>query len=253
MRLSRLRWAVLYSLAKASQLGVPVPVGRLVRVFNLNSGLVYRFLRELEAGGVAESVGRGLWRLRDTPKARSLAEYLLAEPPGSPHGYWSSSVPETHYYIAEPPSIEWLGYPEATLVVVDEGLRGRISPPGGYLVVYASMRGRRWRYDWGQGVARAVAEQALADLLSYDPGYPVEQYIYLNMGRVDLDEVARRATPGGLRRLATFLAFLRTATGREPPTSIDYLSLADSGVLGERLGEYVGLVFANGVAEERGI
>jgi len=39
LRLSMLRWAVLFNLAKAFRLGLPVPVGRLVRVFKLNSSL----------------------------------------------------------------------------------------------------------------------------------------------------------------------------------------------------------------------
>jgi hypothetical protein len=162
-------------------------------------------------------------------------------------------VPEVYYYVAEPPSIEWLGYPEKTLVVVDESLRGRINPPRGYKVVYASLRGRRWRYDWDLRVSRALPEQALADLLSHDPGYPAEQYIYLNLDSIDLDEVAKRTIREGLRRLSTFLAFLRVSTGRLIPTGFNYIALADAELLEERLGEYVGLVFGNGVAEKRGI
>ncbi len=253
MRLSRLRWAVLLQLAKAWNLGVPVPIDRVVRVFNLNSGLVYRFLRELGEEGVAEQAGRGLWRLRDNSRARALAEYVLETAPDGPYGYWIRVVPETYYYVAEPPSIEWLGYPEEPLVMVDKVLEGRVRPPRGYRVVYATMRGRAWRYDWDMGVARACREQALADLLGYDPGYPVEQYIYLNIERLDLDEVAKRTNREGLRRLATFLAFLRTAGYRVATRDLNYLSLAEPEILEERLGEYVGLVYANGVAEKLGI
>ncbi len=246
---------MLYNLAKAWRLGLDegIPAGRIVRVFSLNSSLTYRFLGELRSEGIVEPAGRGWWRIRDTSRARALMEYVLESAPESPYDYWASAVPEVYYYVAEPPSIEWLGYPEKTLVMVDESLRNRINPPKDYRVVYVSLRGRRWRYDWDMRIARATAEQALADLLSYDDDYPVEQYIYLNIDRIDLDDVARRASPKGLRRLATFLAFLRTSTGREVPTTMDYLGLADPRVLRERLGEYTGLVFANSIAEKRGI
>jgi len=237
VRLSRLRWAVLYNLAKAWRLGleVGIPAGRIVRVFNLNSSLTYRFLDELRSEGIAELARRGFWRLRGTSRAQALAEYVLESVHDSPYDYWASVVPEVYYYVAEPPSIEWLGYPEKTLVMVDEPLRDRINPPKDYRVAYMSLRGRRWRYDWDMRVARATTEQAVADLLSHDPDYPVEQYIFNHLDRIDLDDVARKTTPKGLRRLATFLAFLRTSTGREVPTSINYLSLADPRVLRERL------------------
>jgi len=251
--LSRLRWAVSLQLAKAGMLGVDVPVARVVRVFNLNSGLVYRFLRRLEGEGLVERAGRGRYRLRDTSRARAWAEYVLGTVEATGYEYFQRLVPEVYYYVAEPPSIEWLGYPERTLVVVDEALRGRINPPGEYRVVYTSLRGRRWRYDWDLRVARALEEQALADLLSYDPDYPVEQYIYLNLDALDLDDVARRATLEGLRRLSTFLAFLRMSTGRLIPTCFNYIALADPSMLKERLGEYTALVFGNGVAEKRGV
>ena len=251
--MSKLRWAVLFTLAKSWVLGISVPVGRLIRVFNLNAGLVYRYLEELKSDGIAEPAGRGMWRLRGNRKAQALASYILESRPESVYEYWASTVPEVYYYIAEPPSIEWLGFPSRVLVIVDDALRGKITPPDDYLVVYASLRGRRWRYDWGIGASRAQPEQALADLLSYDPNYPAEQYILNNLPLIDLDDVARRCTPEGLRRLATFLAFLRTATGRPVPASVDYLSLADPRIVEERLGEYVGVVYGNGVAEKRGI
>ena len=253
MRLSRLRWAVLVQLAKSWRLGLAVPVSRIIRVFRLNSKLVYMFLEELEGEGVAERVGRGWWRLRDSARARALAEYVLSSLEDTGYGYWQTVVPEVFYYVAEPPSIEWLGYPGRTLTIVDEALKGRLGPPKGYLVVYTSMRGRAWRYDWDSRVARAEAEQALADLLSYDPDYPVEQYLLNNLDSVDLDEVARRATLEGLKRLSTFLAFLRVAAGKPIPAGLDYLVLADPGVLRERLGEYTALVFANGIDAARGV
>ena len=251
--MSRLRRVVLLQLAKAWRLGLSIPVGRLVRVFRLNSGLVYRFLRELAGEGLVVEEVRGRWRLRDIDRARALAEYVLGSIPESVYEYWARVVPEVYYYIAEPPSIEWLGFPESILVVTDDVLRGRIEPPKSYSVVYTSMRGRRWRYYWELGVSRGFTEQSLADLLTYDPAYPVEQYILYNLDSLDLDEVAWRAMPSGLRRLATFLAFLRLSTGKPLPTRLDYLRLADLELLEKRLGEYTGLVYANGIAERRGI
>jgi len=63
MRLSRLRWSILLQLAKAWRLGLSVPVGCIIRVFNFNSLMVYRFLRELEEDGLAEESGYGLSRV----------------------------------------------------------------------------------------------------------------------------------------------------------------------------------------------
>lgn len=252
--MSRLRWAVLSELAKAWRLNLDVPVARVIRVFSLNSGLVYKFLGELRSNEVAEEVGRGRWALRDTSRARALAEYVLEAVDGcSWHVYWTTAVPGVYYYIAEPPSIEWLGFPGRALVVVDEPLRGKIDPPKGYKLVYTSMRGRVWRYDWDLKASRGLPEQSLADLLAYDPAYPVEQHIYSSLRRLNLDEVARRTTAQGLRRLSTFLSFLRMATGEPIATEFDYFKLADPIVLEERLSEYAALVFANGVAEARGV
>jgi len=251
--LSRLRLVVSLQLAKAYRLGVPVPAGRIVRVFNLNSRLVYRYLGALEGEGLVERAGRGLYRVRASGRADAWAEYVLSQVREGAHAYFQRVVPEVYYYLAEPPSIEWLGFAERRLAVVDEALRGRLSPPRGYRVVYASLRGRRWRYSWDLGAAVASPEQALADLLSHDPGFPAEQYLLLNLGRLDLAEVARRATRRGLARLSTFLAFLRVATGRPLPQPFNYLALCDDRVLEERLGEYVSLVFGNGAAERRNV
>ncbi len=251
LSMSRLRRVVLLQLAKAWKLDLPISVGRLVKVFGLNSGLVYKFLRELAREGLVVEEARGSWRLCDAGKA--LAEYALGSIPENVYGYWARVVPEVYYYIAEPPSIEWLGFPEKVLVIVDNALEGRIEPPKNYIVVYKSMRGRRWRYDWDLGVSKGFTEQSLADLLSYDPAYPVEQYVLYNINRVDIDEVARRVTPNGLRRLATFLAFFRLSSGKLVPTRLNYLRLADPEILERRLGEYIELVYANGVAERRGI
>lgn len=77
MLLSNLRRVVLAQLAKAWRFGLDVPASRLVTVFKLNGALTYRFLRELELEGVVERVGGGRWRLRDTIRARALAEYAL--------------------------------------------------------------------------------------------------------------------------------------------------------------------------------
>ncbi len=253
MKLSMLRWAVLYNLAKAWKLNLDVPISRVVKVFNLNSKLTYKFLNELKSEGIVEVTGKGRWRLKSTPKARYLAEYVLSTVTDSPYKYWVENVPEVYYYVAEPPSIEWLGYPKETLVIVDNVLRDKINPPSGYKVVYVSMRGRKWIYDRDMQVSRATTEQALADLLSYDTNYPVEQYIYYNIDRLNLDDIAQRANLRGLRRLATFLAFYRTATGREVLTRINYFGLMDAALLNEMLADYVNLVFANGIAEARGI
>ena len=244
----RIQRVIVFQLAKAQRLGVSLTPGGIARVFGLNPVAVYMFLERLAEEGIVERTSRGQWVLRDT----RVAEQALALAPETPHPFWAPNVPETHYYVADP-GVDWLGWPGKTLVVVDRVLRGRIRPPAEYLVVYTGMGGRKWCYAWDMGVSRASREQAVADLLSYDPDYPAEHYIYYNLDRLDLDDVARRATPEGLRRLATFLAFLRTATGREPPVSIEYFRLLDPGILEERLADYVSIVFANGVAEARGI
>ena len=251
--LSRLRWAVSTQLAKGYFLGVDIPVSRVIRVFGLNSGLVYRFLKVLEGEGVVERVGRGRYRVVDSYRGRVWAEYIASTVKATGYSYFQEGVPEVYYYIAEPPGMEWLGFPERILVLVDEMLMGRLRPPSKYIAVYKSLRGRWWRYDWSLRISKAVAEQALADLLSYDPSYPAEQYIYLNMEAIDLDEVARRTTPEGLKRLSTFLAYLRVSTGKPIATRFNYISLADRSILEERLGEYTSLIFANGVDIAKGI
>lgn len=251
MKLSRLRWCVLLQLAKAWRFGLSVSISRVIKVFNLNSSLVYGFLRELEEDGLAERTQRGWWALSNTRRARVLAEYILESVNDGIHDYWVKHVPEVYYYIAEPPSVEWLGYPSEALVIVDERLKNGLKPPSGYRVIYTDMRGRRWRYEWSLGYSRGLPEQSIADLLSYDSSYPVEQYILSNISRVDLDEVAKKATAKGLKRLSTFLAFLRLATGKLLPTGFNYLTLLDEGVLNEKLSEYTTLIFANNVAEER--
>jgi len=248
MRRTKLRMTVQAQLAKTARLGLPLPVSRLVRVFNLNSGLVYRYLRELESQGLVEKAGRGLYRVREGVR--------LGIPGGfSGSGPYSglSRLPEVYYYVAEPPSIEWLGPPGKILVVIDKTLEGRVSLPEPYKPVYTGLRGRSWRYDWDLQVSRGTVEQSLADLLSYDPDYPVEQYILLNLDRIDLNEIARRATPQGLRRLSTFLAFFRAATGRLVPARFDYIGLLDRRLLRERLSEYTSLVFVNDVGTVRGV
>jgi len=57
----------------------------------------------------------------------------------------------------------------------------------------------------------------------------------------------------GLRRLSTFLAFLRLATGKLLPAGFNYIALLDEEVLNEKLGEYIALVFTGNVAEGRGL
>lgn len=249
-----LRWAVLFNLAKAFRLGLPVPVGRLVRVFKLNSSLTYRFLSELEAEGMVERVGRGLWVLRDTAKARALAEYVLELRPDSPFEYWASMVPEVYYYIPDPPFKEWLGFPERYLVIVDKMLKDRINPPEEYTVIYTGMRGRSWSYDRSRGYSRGDPEQSVADILSYDPNWPIEVDLYWNMDRLDMDDVARRCTPLGLRRLSTFLSFLALVSNPLPAKiTFNYLALLDSEILWKNLSYYTNIVYANGVADKWGI
>ncbi len=245
---SRLRDIVVFQLAKAYRLGVDVSVARLVQVFNFNSGLVYRFVRELEGEGLVERVSRGRYRLRGSERVEKLVDYVLSGIGGSEfYPYFPEVVPETQYYIVDLPSQEWFRAREYTLVVVDERLKGRIRPPPYYKVVYTPMRGRRWRYDWDLRASVGAVEQSLADLLSYDPDYPVEQYIYLNMDRIDLDEVAKKATAEGLKRLATFLAFLSAVLGKPIPSAISYNTLLDEDVLRERYSEYITWVFTNGL------
>ncbi|MEM1611443.1 MAG: hypothetical protein QXQ57_07360 [Sulfolobales archaeon] len=255
MRLSMLRWAVLFNLAKAWRLDLPIPVGRLVRVFKLNSSLTYKFLKELEAGGVVERVGRGLWALRDTARARALAEYVLELRPDSPFDYWTSTVPEVYYYIPDPPFKEWFGFPEKYLVIADEVLRGRISPPEDeYTVIYTSLRGRSWSYERSRGYSRGGREQSVADILSYDPNWPIEVDLYWNMDKLDMDDVARRCTPRGLRRLSTFLSFLALVSNPLPTKiTYNYLALLDPEILWENLSYYTSIVYANGVADRWGI
>ena len=145
---SILRDTVVMQLAKAYRLGVDVSIARVARVFNFNSGLLYRFVRRLEGEGLVEKSGRGRYRFRSTSRVERLVEYILSSARGSEfYSYFPEYVPETQYYIVDLPSQEWFGVRGPILVVVDERLRGRIDPPPSYRVIYASMRGRMWRYS----------------------------------------------------------------------------------------------------------
>lgn len=256
--LSNLRRIVLTQLAKAWRFDLGVPASRLVTVFNLNGLLAYRFLGELESEGVAERTGRGKWKLRDTSKARSLSEYALGlwteECRRKPltYQYFCENVPDVYYYKPDLPTT-WFGSVEYTLVVVDPVLRDRVNPPGEYRFIYVSLRGRRFKFREQFMIPVGTREQSTADFLSYDPYYPVEQYILWYYGDFNLDEVARRCTAQGLRRLSTFLSFMRMAVGKPRATSFNYLSLLDEEMYRRYMSEYFTWVFANGVAEAKNI
>lgn len=242
--LSKLRRVVLTQLFKAWKLDVDVPVSRLIRVFNLNSALVYKFLRELQTRRIVEMSGKGKYRLRDCEETRALSGYVSTLLDSGWYEYFSKNVPEIYYYVADLP-LTWFGFREKIPVIVDEVLRGKINPPLEYRVIYVSMRGKKWRYSDDLKASVASWEQVIADLLSYDPHYPIEEFLHEYMGRVDLDRVAAKCTPKGLRRLSTFLAFYRMVTGKLMPTRFNYVSLIDEEVLSSKLSEYSRILFAN--------
>ena len=253
--LSVLRRIVLRELTKAYKLGVDISISRVIRVFNLNSSLTYKFVKELESEGIVESTKRGWWRLRDNSRARSLAEFILSQPVESAfYKYFPEVVPETYYYIAELPIQEWFGVKGYDLVIVDKRLKGRLNPPPRYKVVYTSLRGRSWRYDESFGASIGTLEQSLADLLSYDPLYPIELFLVNNLYRVDLDETARRCTPEGLRRLASFIAFYSLAVGKLIPSKTRFLRLVDNEeILSRVFTNTITWIYANDVDVRRNI
>ncbi|NPA70647.1 MAG: hypothetical protein GXO26_07545 [Crenarchaeota archaeon] len=253
MRISNLRRAVSLEFAKAYRFGLPVYITRVIRVFNLNSSLVYKYVRELEADGIVEKLKPGAYIVKDTDKARAWVSFVSYFDRAIPYRELQG-IPVTYYYVAEPPSIEWLGFPARTLVIIDRTLRGKTGfPRNRYNVVYVKMRGRKWRYDWDRGVPIAELEQAVADVLSYDADYPIEQYIVENLDKIDIDRVIARTNSRGMKRLCTFLSFLKLSTGIKIKTRVNYVALADRKTLEKRLGEYVQLLFANGVDVNRGI
>ncbi|MEM1643614.1 MAG: hypothetical protein QW369_04480 [Desulfurococcaceae archaeon] len=249
--LSNLRRVVLVQLAKGAGLGLGIPASRLIRIFNLNGGLTYRFLRELESEEVAMQVSRNVWTLKDTHKARALAELALSDWRGL-YSYFPETVPDVYYYMPDIPTT-WFGGMAYRVVIADPVLEGRINPPGEYKVVYTSLRSRRFRFNWSLMMPVGGREQSIADLLSYDPLWPVEQYIVWYYGDIDLDEVARRCSPYGLKRLASFLSFMKMSLGVPKAMEFNYLTLLDRDVYEEFLPKYFSWVFANGVDITRNI
>lgn len=252
--ISNLRKTILIQLVKARRLGLGVPISRIVRVFNFNSGLTYKFLRELESEGVVEKVSRGVWMLVDNAKARVLAEYVLMDANWRSRfcGYFSENVPDIYYYVPDLPTT-WFGAVAYVLVIADSVLKGRINPPSEYKVVYTSLRGKKFKFNWDRKLPLGSWEQSIADFLSYDPYYPIEQFLVWYHGDYDLDDVARRATPYGLKRLSTFLSFMRMSVGKPIATSFDYISLFDEEIYERYVSEYFTWVFANGVDVRRNI
>lgn len=252
MVLSSLRRVVLAQLAKAFKLSLSIPASRLVTLFKLNGLLTYRFLRGLESDGVVEQVSKGRWMLKDSFKARSLAEYALSEW-RSTYPYFPENVPDVYYYMADLPT-PWFGGVAYHVIIAEPILKGRITPPSNkYKVIYVPLRGRRARFNWSIMMPVGEREQSIADLLSYDPYWPVELYITWYYGDFDLDGVARRCTPHGLRRLASFISFMRMSVGRPRIASFDYLALLDEEAYKRYVSEYFTWIFANGVDVKRNV
>jgi hypothetical protein len=107
-----------------------------------------------------------------------------------------------------------------------------------------NLRGREWRWDdrWG---SVASEDQAVADILSYDPLYPIEADIVWNFNKLNLDGIARRCTANGLKRLSNTLAFMETWLGLDVRTGIDFYKLLDRELFKQQLPILLSYGFAN--------
>ena len=234
---SKVRVSVSISLAKSSPYGVAVAPLRVIRVYGLNIPETYRFFRILEGMGIAVRV-RGGYRLADTPRARRFGELVLDlvddYRAGDGLDLLRTRVPDTMYYVVDTSRYfrEWIGAARP-IVVLDRRLRGRVSVPDA-LCVYASFRGREYRYDWRDRLSYALREQAYADAVSFDPSYASYFVdILWNIERLDLEKMLRLSGGEGRRRLGTLLAYYSMLTGRKIPLSTPLAGLVDEECAGE--------------------
>ena len=249
---SRVRFAVLVSLAKGYHVGVPVAPRSVARVFGVNVTETYRFMRLLASEGFAVRT-RGGYVL--TSRGARLGECALEALPRLNDGldYLRASVPETMYYVFTPPFQSWFGAARP-LVVIDKRLKGKADVRGMVegLVVYASMRGRVYGYDWDLYVTRPSVEQGYADAVSYDPEWlSYIPDILLNLDRLDLRELMARATPEGVRRVATAIAYYEMLTGRRYGVPVS--KLIDDELVSDIVSFVTPLVVDGRVLEARNI
>ncbi len=220
---SKTRFAVLLTVGKAWRTGVPVAPATVARVFGVNTPGTYRLFKMLEREGFLRRADRGYVA---TERASKLADFVLELAPraGDAFDWLRLGVPETMYYVAEPRLKTWFG-PTNPLIVIDRRLRGLVSPPRSARLIYASLRGRAFKYSWDRRLAVASPEQSYADLLSHDESWA--SYLPDVLSNPDMiDEVFARAGGEGRRRLASSLVFYEVLTGRRVPRSFDaYLHL----------------------------
>jgi len=253
---SKVRAAILLCLVKASKLGISVTPRSIARVFGVNFTETYKFMKNLLGQEFVEKTPRGF---KLTEKGLKLVDFTLTLIP-SPKS-WSSSeldwvrknIPDTLYYISRPHTQTWFG-PAPLLLVVDKRLQDRIVFPenfvliGDYvesskyivrgqitniLVLYASLRGREYKYSWDNYLTWGSLEQSYADLLSYMPFW--EEFlpdILLNSKLFDLDKLFKKASEKGKKRLATGIAYYATLTGWKPILKTPLYSLVDERVIG---------------------
>jgi len=245
---SRVRYAVLLTLAKAYKLKVPVSPRAIVRVFGLNIPNTYSFMRKLVEVGLIMRTGS---KYMLTEKGAKLVDFVLELVPKLNDGFdeLRATMPETMYYVVEPKYKEWFGVYKP-LVMVDKALRNRdILVGGNYVIVYVSFRGKVFKYDWDRYLSLASVEQAYADLISYDDQWiSYIPDILLNLFRLDVEEVLKRATYEGRRRLATALAYYETFLGRKVPLRTDVYSLLDEKLLDDMIAFVTPLLI-----DERGL
>ena len=266
---SRLRGIVYSNTAKAGLWGVGVSASRLSRVFKLNAWYTRRVLEELVDRGLAVKVKRGNYALAGTEKALKWRDWILGELlefyRSSPTAYppLFTKLPETAYYVSKPYIYiqTWFGLPQGQLTFIDITLKGKPVLEGITWVdlseyreatlttpvtipVFVNLRGREWRWDdrWG---SVASEDQAVADILSYDPLYPIEADILLNFNKLNLDGIARRCTVNGLKRLSNILAFMETWLGLDVRTGIDFYKLLDRELFKQQLPILLSYGFAN--------
>ncbi len=211
---SKVRYAVLIILAKAWRLGIPVTPRSIARVFGVNLAETYGFMGKLAEEGMVNRV-RGGYVLTD--KGSKLVDFVLEAIPRLNDGFDSlrTSLPDTMYYVFTPPFQSWFGV-SRPLVIVDRRLRGLVDMDNsGFIVIYTSMRGREYKYNWDTFLPHPSIEQGYADVVSYDPEWlSYIPDILLNLERLDLDKLLDKATGEGARRIASALAFYETLTGK---------------------------------------
>lgn len=257
---SKVKVAVLICLAKSSLYSLGVTPKSVIETYGLNTPATYSFFKTLEKEGMVARASNG-YVVRGGRGSR-LVGFILESLREGDFGifteylrYFRENVPDTMYYIVDPAKYgaAFFGWPERILVIVDKKLKGMIKSPSDVKVIYTSLRGREFRFDWDSYLSYASQEQAFADAFSYgdDPSYIYDVIWYLE--QIDVDKMLSLSKAKGLGRLATLLAYYMVITGKKIPSRFAIERLADPDQYPEAISVGTSAILDDRISSKRNI